>query len=383
VIGGYAEARLFHRFAAQRKAHSRFYNRKVVRGEGVHGIVLRGTVMIFRGILACSALVIGISLHAENGMTQSCIGTCGADTANGVVTNPPGFSSYDYVTTSGGASGVGQIPGVPNGTNGSLYTTPAFTGTSGATLTFQFNYVTSDGSGYPDYAWSAIIPAGGTSSPTYLFTARTEPTGNTSPGQGLPSNAATLNPATSAIIPGAPLWNELGSSSGLCWDVGCGYTGWVESVYTIPTTGSYQIEFGVTNQNDTLFDSGLAFAGIQQGPPLPTASEFEFSETAPQDGQPGYYTITNNSTNWWISGFDVSNPLAGDPYEPTTTQTDWTAGVCDTCFTIPGFTYSDGVPSDFVNYIGPDGGTSSNFFFGAPPDIPRLIGNAKSSCQAG
>ncbi len=32
----------------------------------------------------------------------------------------------------------------------------------------------------------------------------------------------------------------------------------------------------------------------------PPSSEFGFEETAPQGGQPGYYTITNNSTNWWI-----------------------------------------------------------------------------------
>ena len=107
--------------------------------------------------------------------------------------------------------------------------------------------------------------------------------------------------------------------------------------------------------------------------PYPQLPNLSFGETAPQNGQLGYYTITNNSTNWWISGFDVSNPLAGDPYEPTTTQTDWTAGVCDNCFDVPGFSYSDGIPSDFVNYIGPDGGTSSNFFFGAPPDSRIVI----------
>jgi hypothetical protein len=57
----------------------------------------------------------------------------------------------------------------------------------------------------------------------------------------------------------------------------------------------------------------------------PVSAEFAFHETAPEGGNLGYYTITNNSSDWWITGFDVYNPLAGDPYEPSTTQTDWTA----------------------------------------------------------
>ena len=227
--------------------------------------------MITKVLIASAGIATSLVLTAGGAMAQTCVGACGTDTANGVVSNPPGFSSYYYVTTSGGALGAGQIPGIANGTNGSLYTSATFSATANSTLTFEFNYVTSDGSGFPDYAWSALIPSGDPSSPTYLFTAATEPTGDTSPGQGLPANSATLNPPTSAIIPGGPTWTELGSYSGFCYAAGCGYTGWIASTYTIATAGTYQIEFGVTNQNDQLYDSGLAFAGLEEnGNPIGT-----------------------------------------------------------------------------------------------------------------
>ncbi len=100
---------------------------------------------------------------------------------------------------------------------------------------------------------------------------------------------------------------------------------------------------------------------------LPGGAEFPFAETPPAAGQLGHYTITNNSTGWYIAGFDVGNPMAGNPYEPSTIQPDWTASACDDCVGgVPGFSYTDGVASDYANYIGP-GQTSSLFFFGAPP----------------
>jgi hypothetical protein len=99
----------------------------------------------------------------------------------------------------------------------------------------------------------------------------------------------------------------------------------------------------------------------------PSPSDFAFTETAPSDGSEGQYTITNNSSGWWVTGFEVTNPLAADG-DDSTTQTNWTAGVCVSCASLPVFTYSDNVLLDYSNYITPDGGTSSNFFFTAPPD---------------
>jgi hypothetical protein len=176
-----------------------------------------------------------------------------------VVTASPFSPTYQYVTTNGGLTGAGEISSV-GGTNGSSLTTTPFAVTAGSQLQFYFNYVTSDGAGYADYSWAELQTALG-AHVAWLFTARTEASGNTSPGVGLPANDSTLMPPTSAIIPGGPVFSPLGSYSGLCFSAGCGYTGWIGSQYTIAAAGAYQIEFGVTNWADTLYDSALAFNG--------------------------------------------------------------------------------------------------------------------------
>jgi len=215
-----------------------------------------------------------------------CVGTCGTDSANGDVTNPPGFSSYTYVTTTGGPVGGGTLPAVfgspgVNSTNGSTFTTSAFTASAGELINFEFNYVTSDGSGFPDYGWAALMSTDGGSN-YLIFSAQTQPTGNTVPGFTMPPLApgASLTPPTSPIQPGSgtscgsgdcnspaggPVWNELGSWSGDCWAVGCGLTGWIDSQFVGEAADTYVLEFGVSNANDELYDTGLAFAGVEVG----------------------------------------------------------------------------------------------------------------------
>jgi hypothetical protein len=146
------------------------------------------------------------------------------------------------------------------GTTGSSYLTQTFSAAAGDSLDLFFNYVTSDGASFSDYAFAELLQNG--TNVAYLFTARTQPSGDTSPGFGLPPNSSTLNPGSTPIIPGAPLWSPLGTSSGNCFDLGCGYTGWIQSTYQIGSAGTYQLRFGVTNFADNGFDSGLAFAGV-------------------------------------------------------------------------------------------------------------------------
>jgi len=212
-----------------------------------------------------------IIAHAD-----TCTGTCGTDTANGDVTNPPGFSSYFYVTTSGGPTGGGTLPGVfgspgVDSSNGSTYTTSSFSTTSGELINFEFNYVTSDGSGFPDYAWAALVSTDG-GADYLIFSAQTQPSGDTVPGATMPplASGTSLVPASSAIGAGSgetggPVWSELGESSGACYNVGCGLTGWIESKFTGEAADNYLLEFGVSNANDGDFDSGLAFAGVEVG----------------------------------------------------------------------------------------------------------------------
>ena len=127
--------------------------------------------------------------------------------------------------------------------------------------------MTSDGTGsFPDYAWAQLVPDVG--SPTVLFDARTVPApGNTVPGFGLPPITVSLNPATTAIIPGETEWSALGGSSGACFQgntQGCGNTGWITATI-VPGAGTYTIQFGVSNFGDTAFHTGLAIAGAAIG----------------------------------------------------------------------------------------------------------------------
>ena len=191
----------------------------------------------------------------------TCIGNCGTLGADGVVTlSPLSTPSYLYISTAGGVTGAGQIAGI-GGTNGSQLTTPTFSATASDELKFYFNYVTSDGSGYADYGFAQLLDSGNNVAAN-LFSARTQPSGDTSPGFGLPANDSTLTPATSGIIGGGPAWSPLGSDSGACFSGGCGYTGWIEASYTIAASGTYSLLFGVSNWSDTGYDTGMAIDGV-------------------------------------------------------------------------------------------------------------------------
>jgi len=241
---------------------------------------IKHTMMIFAGgALALS--VQGALAQQFNGglpLGWTCAGNCGASGADGVVTLPPNLLStqYGWVSTSQGVTGVSPFSPPTSGTggvgntNGSTLTSNAFLASVGDTLNFYFNYVTSDGGTYADYGWSRLLNAADSSQAALLFTARTEPVGSIIPGQDLPAPNATLTPASVPIFnvgynwntDTGPQWTPLGAGgNGKCWFDGCGYTGWVLASYTIATAGSYRLEFGVTNWDDELWDSGMAFDG--------------------------------------------------------------------------------------------------------------------------
>lgn len=195
-------------------------------------------------------------------------GSFGTLGANGVVTAPPnGDATYDWVSTNGGVDLGDMDLGIPPGseTNGSTLLTGMFTAAAGDALEFDFNYVTSDGEIYIEYAWAQILDSVFTPV-DLLFTARTTTGGaNTVPGNGLGTIAATMTPASTPIIDGAPDWSPLGEHSGTCFGDGCGYTGWIHSSYDIVAAGDYHLLFGVTNWLDTDFDSGMAISGATVG----------------------------------------------------------------------------------------------------------------------
>jgi hypothetical protein len=221
----------------------------------------------------------------------SCVGSCGTAGANGDVTLAPGGGSrYGWVSTAGSGQQV-VLPGVGNGATpgeaaptGSALRSIAFNASAGDVFSVWLNYVTSDGGETDrDYAWARLLgAAGGTDA--LLFTARTTLEDNAVPGPGLPplSAGVSLDPpfaATIGDIDDPPVWAPLGGDSGRCFATGCGYTGWVRSRYTFATSGQFVLEFGVTNWEDDLFQSGLAFDdarvnGVIIGaPPVSTVPE--------------------------------------------------------------------------------------------------------------
>ncbi|MEY6434143.1 NF038132 family protein, partial [Thioalkalicoccus limnaeus] len=220
---------------------------------------------------AILAVLAGISTGVfatgfENGMPTGwiCEGNCGTSPEDGVVTlSPTGAAQYGWVATTGSAFRGATLPGI-GGTNGSRLRSPLFSAESGDELVFHFNYVTSDGGGFADYAWARVLDES-MEQVALLFTARTRSTGSIVPGFGMPDVEAQLTPESVEIIRGGPVWSPLGSDSGRCWSGGCGYTGWVHSSYAFPETGNYILEFGVVNWSDTAYQSGLAFDGVMVG----------------------------------------------------------------------------------------------------------------------
>ena len=227
-----------------------------------------------------AAAALTLSLAATAAGAATCIGSCGVITgANGDVTAAPGGLSYSWISTNRGVTSAGQI-GPAGGTNGSSLTTTAFVAANGQTLSFNFNFVTSDGqdpgnrvSGfvYQDYAYAQLINLD-TNAVTTIFTARTEPTGTIVPGSSLPpvDPGVTLSPSSAPIVLGSgagggPIWSPLGADSGQCYGPGCGLTGWIGSSFVVPTAGNYQVVFGVSNWADTLYQTGLAVSGLNIG----------------------------------------------------------------------------------------------------------------------
>lgn len=225
--------------------------------------------------LAASLLVAGAAgaTAFDSGIPAgwSGIGNFGVLGANGVVTTSPEGGNYGWVASNTGITGLG-LSGI-GGTDGTQLRSSVFSANAGDELRFYFNYVTSDGAGFADYAWSRLLDSTLTEV-AVLFTARTTPSGNSVPGFGMPPVAATMTPSVVTINPGGPVWSPLAGDSGACFSNGCGYSDWVQSDYTITASGNYVLEFGTVNWSDQIYDSGLAFDGITvAGIPINPVSE--------------------------------------------------------------------------------------------------------------
>ena len=219
-----------------------------------------------------------------------CTGHCGSSGADGDIgLSPLGHAAYGFVTTAD-STAYGTSPlqldanSRGNGTenNGSVLRSASFQAQAGSQLNVHFNYVSTDGKNYDDYAWARLLNASDNRLVAWLFTAQSN---NSSTGNIVPGDVVSkkeFNPADTIVDydqfsfntrnASNPInWSQLGFSNGTCWKgtaEGCGFTGWLQSSVTIAATGSYQLEIGVVNWGDTAFDSGLAFdyAGLTAAP---------------------------------------------------------------------------------------------------------------------
>jgi hypothetical protein len=95
--------------------------------------------------------------------------------------------------------------------------------------------------------------------------------------------------------------------------------------------------------------------------PPPNPGDFIITETP---GNPGHYTVTDNSSFWYIDGFMVTYaPGANSPF---TTQPHWSASTCfGSCVgNNNAFDYNNSDPINVLtNDIQTHGGSSSLFFF--------------------
>lgn len=210
-----------------------------------------------------------------------CLGSCGNSASNGDITlSPLGNARYAYVTTSGSqAPGASPLQldtgGKGNGTenNGSRFSSSGFSAAAGDVLDMRFNYVSTDGKGFDDYAWARVVDATDNSLVAWLFTARSS---NSSTGKIVPGDVLDKDEFDpDEVIVGFKdfefnsknaidqvNWSPLGDSNQTCWEdnaKGCGYTGWLQSRYSFAQGGSFRVEVGVVNWGDTAYDSGLAF----------------------------------------------------------------------------------------------------------------------------
>lgn len=213
-------------------------------------------------------------------------GTAGIVAGNTTVSSAPtGNAQFGYVSTFGGVSGTSPLDlksegrGTENQTNGTRIVSSAFNASANDTLTLYFNYVSTDGRGYDDYAWARLVNATTNNTAAWLFTARStnSANGNVVPGNVLDRQTdnklpdeldAVLNDGkTIGFDKAGTDWSPLGDSSGICWDSAntCGPTGWIKSAYDVAGAGSYFLEFGVINWGDEIFDTAMAFdfAGLQ------------------------------------------------------------------------------------------------------------------------
>jgi hypothetical protein len=175
-----------------------------------------------------------------------------------------------------GSNGLPALQALGAPTVETTLTSSAFSVGSGDIISFDVNFVTTDGTyDFADFAFVQLVP---TSAPAInLFVANTTCDVCTAvPALGLASGVATLSPSTISFS-GFPVTfgsiaygpSKFGGGNG-------GPTGWIHVSYPVATAGSYQLKFVVAHVGDTAFPSALAIDNLQTSivttPPQPVAT---------------------------------------------------------------------------------------------------------------
>jgi hypothetical protein len=141
-------------------------------------ISMKATICCFMTIVA--AVAGGSAGAATISGVGTYVGNAGIGTANGNVVASPVGSKYLYVSTANSSETAGY--GLGEETTGSEFTTLSFAANAGSMLDYFFNYITSDGARFSDYAYANLNNVGSGLPPIGIFNARTDPSGNTVPG---------------------------------------------------------------------------------------------------------------------------------------------------------------------------------------------------------
>lgn len=251
--------------------------------------ILSGLPVCLAGALLLTISAMAFGQAFEDGLPAGwvCEGACGVLGVNGVVElSPQGGQKYGYVVTEpGGPHGLALegVGGEGEPASGSRLRSVPFTAETGQELSFYFNYITSEGGFFSDYAWARLLDHE-LEEVALLFTARTSPDESTVPGFEMPPIDSMIEPSEVDVVAEETSWSPLGEDSDECWSQGCGHTGWVKSTYSFAESGQYVIEFGVVNWVDELFQSGLAFDGITLDDDLIGVEQFTVTAVAGAGG---------------------------------------------------------------------------------------------------
>jgi hypothetical protein len=176
--------------------------------------------------------------------------------------DPEGGNWYAYVATNGAS-----------GQNVSWMQSDVFSVNAGDSLQLFFNYLTSDGRKFSDFAKISLVDPTDGSVLTLLEAKTTEGGIDVSSFLGV-----TLDGPPYAVGPSG--WSQLGADKNVCYDTvnnSCGATGWWQLDYLFDSAGEFKLEFYVKNASDILYQSGLAFDDISI-----TASPNDPSNSVPE-----------------------------------------------------------------------------------------------------